>query len=335
MERSLHSFLSRVNHPSIPPLVFNNPVPQLPAVVSPGLSVHVHPMQGSFAPQGAAAAPTIYTREYLQEGGLPPMMPFTRELGLLWTTPPAISQAPVGSSASGQHPTRVTSSAPSIECNTKTHLFVTFGNEKVVFERKLFPPAPPAKHFSNDIDSLFKEWHQSNLLMIGDRGIPIKYWDLIYKAKASGNSAGWSVLRNEWGSWKVSLNDIDTAMHDSQYQQFIVEERDRLGSDQAFGDKFKDSRGNRLSYQTILNQLKEERKQRNERDYEEAFKIFNGDFYGDKADGMFLYTKDTELTKFSDHDRIARKWRALKAENPDIVAQLTASQIDDTLREAI
>ena len=122
---------------------------------------------------------------------------------------------------------------------------------------------------------------------------------------------------------------MNTTMGYSLVQQFIVEERDRLGSDKAFWDKFTDTRGNRLLYQNILDQLKEERKQRNEKDYNEAFQFFNGNFFGDKANGMFLYTRDTELTEFTDKNRIARKWRKLKEENPEIQAQLMADRTDD------
>ena len=121
----------------------------------------------------------------------------------------------------------------------------------------------------------------------------------------------------------------DTTTGYSQFQQFIVEERDRLGSDKAFWDKFKDEQGNRLLYQKILDRLKEERKQQNVEDYNEAFQFFNGDFFGDKANGKFLYTRDTELTEFSNETRIARKWRKLKAEDPEIRAQLMANQMGD------
>ena len=205
MERSLQSFMTRIGHPSVPPPMFN-PMQTWPVLPNPGLPVH--PMYGMFASQHTAtASPALYTREYLERGGLPKPTPFTRELGLLWTTPSAAPPSLVPTS-SGSY---IASNAvqPRLDLlpttpNKKTHLFVTFGNEEVVLDRKLIPPSPPAKHFSNDLDSLFKEWHRSNLLMVGDRGIPIKYWDLLYKAKASGNSAGWSVLRNEWGSWKVS-----------------------------------------------------------------------------------------------------------------------------------
>ena len=202
MERSLQSFITRINHPSIPPPVLN-PMQTWPILPNPGLP---HPMYGMFASQHTAtAAPALYTREYLEGGGLPQSTPFTRELGLLWTTPSTAPPSLVPTSSifdtSNAVQPRLNSSP-----NRKTHLFVTFGNEEVILDRKLIPPSPPAKHFSNDLDNLFKEWHRSNLLMVGDRGIPIKYWDLLYKAKASGNSAGWSVLRNEWGSWKVSAD---------------------------------------------------------------------------------------------------------------------------------
>lgn len=132
------------------------------------------------------------------------MMPFTRELGLFLpqSTPPTVAS------------TAQTSGPDSAVIKEGTHLMVYLDGEEVVFRREEIPTEPPAIHFSNNIDGLLREWHTSRRLIIGNRGIPIKCWDQIYKEKAqttenkeAKEKSVWSVIRTEWGNWKVSENE--------------------------------------------------------------------------------------------------------------------------------
>lgn len=62
---------------------------------------------------------------------------------------------------------------------------------------------PPAQRFSKDIEGLFRNWKSSNLLKIGERGIPVRDWDKIYKKKVGIYQKAWDVVRVQWGNWKV------------------------------------------------------------------------------------------------------------------------------------
>jgi len=79
---------------------------------------------------------------------------------------------------------------------------VMLGDEEFAFDRTAVDD-PPAKHFSEDIDGLFKQWNDSNLLVVNGRGIPIKYWPQFYQAKKGIKSGAWKAIRVEWGNWKV------------------------------------------------------------------------------------------------------------------------------------
>ncbi|KAG1875821.1 hypothetical protein F4604DRAFT_1680686 [Suillus subluteus] len=54
----------------------------------------------------------------------------------------------------------------------------------------------------SDIDRLCKEWESSNLLCVGGRGIPVKYWGEFYKRGKGVKNTAWDALRVEWGNWK-------------------------------------------------------------------------------------------------------------------------------------
>ncbi|KAK7691374.1 hypothetical protein QCA50_004773 [Cerrena zonata] len=194
--------------------------------------------------------------------------------------------------------------------NSKTHLVVYFDNEEVVLKKTDIPPEPPALHFSNNIDGLLREWHQSQRLVIGGQGIPIKYWDLIYKAKASARPSVWKAIRAEWGNWK-----------------FIAEERDRLGTDKAFWDKFTGSDGVRLTYQKILDSLQAERMRRDQQDYDEAIRLFGGRLDREEAGDTFKYKKDNICHVCTSVQGVADRWRKLKAATPTIVTDLEAAPL--------
>ncbi|KAG1816032.1 uncharacterized protein BJ212DRAFT_1299881 [Suillus subaureus] len=50
------------------------------------------------------------------------------------------------------------------------------GDEQFKYD-KTWVPELPTIHLSKDIDRLCEEWESSNLLCVGGRGIPVKYWD--------------------------------------------------------------------------------------------------------------------------------------------------------------
>ncbi|KAG9312002.1 hypothetical protein JVU11DRAFT_7274 [Chiua virens] len=55
-------------------------------------------------------------------------------------------------------------------------------------------PDPPAIHFSNDIDRLFREWESSALLATNGHGIPVKHWSQFYKKAAGAKKTAWDAL---------------------------------------------------------------------------------------------------------------------------------------------
>ena len=79
---------------------------------------------------------------------------------------------------------------------------VMLGDEEFAFDRTTVND-PPAKHFSEDIDGLFEQWNNSDLLVVNGRSIPIKYWPQFYQAKKGIKSGAWKAIRVEWGNWKV------------------------------------------------------------------------------------------------------------------------------------
>jgi hypothetical protein len=79
---------------------------------------------------------------------------------------------------------------------------VMLGDEGFAFDQTTVND-PPAKHFSEDIDGLFEQWNNSDLLVVNGRSIPIKNWPQFYQAKKGIKSGAWKAIRVEWGNWKV------------------------------------------------------------------------------------------------------------------------------------
>ncbi|GBE85378.1 hypothetical protein SCP_0705730 [Sparassis crispa] len=151
---------------------------------------------------------------------------------------------------------------------------VNLGGEDFAFDKTQVPD-PPSIHFSDDIPRLFREWHSSTVLRIPINtgcSIPIKYWDLFYKKKSSvpGKEKAWGRVRMKWGNWK-----------------FIVEERDELGSDDAFWDVYSNENGERLRYQQILDKLKARRADRSACNAAAARSYFDGNLERADANGAF------------------------------------------------
>ncbi|KAJ8454346.1 hypothetical protein ONZ51_g13076 [Trametes cubensis] len=172
--------------------------------------------------------------------------------------------------------------------------------ERVTFDKTRVPNPPPVS-FSDDISALFKEWHQSDLLKVSGRGIPIKYWPWFYQKRAHIKNYAWDVIRSKWNKWK-----------------YIVEERERFASDDAFWAQYSDESGKHLNQQTILARLQKAREEDNKRDAAAALKFFDNDLNHPLAHGYFGYKKRNISSLCSKPEAIARKWRELLKRRPDV-----------------
>ena len=80
---------------------------------------------------------------------------------------------------------------------------ITLDGEDIYFDRADLP-GPPAVHYSTNLPGLFRDWHDSSLLTVGNRGIPIKHWDKLYnKRKGVTRTNAWTAIKMEWMNWKV------------------------------------------------------------------------------------------------------------------------------------
>ncbi|TDL16534.1 hypothetical protein BD410DRAFT_844347 [Rickenella mellea] len=183
--------------------------------------------------------------------------------------------------------------------NTHTTIL---GNEEFHYNPSMVPDVP-AVRFAADLGQLFCEWHSSERLQVNGRGIPIKYWPEFYKKRKGVKEHAWAAVRNQWTNWK-----------------FIVEERDHLGSDEAFWAKWQDSKGITLNYTANLKGLKVEREAANKDAKAKALQFFNEDLSSEDAGNLFKYEKSGQ-THLGGSDRfIARRWSAL-LKNSDAAAR--------------
>ncbi len=83
-------------------------------------------------------------------------------------------------------------------------MFFDLDGVRIAFD-KTTVPNPPQVSFADDISRLFREWHQSELLVIGGHGIPIKHWGWFYKKRTHIKSHVWDVIRAKWNKWKVRV----------------------------------------------------------------------------------------------------------------------------------
>lgn len=191
MDRNVQSLMSRIGNPSYPQVI--------PAFgMLPPQTVPMPPfLQSTPTARGAHSIPTatsLFTHTAIERGGLPPTASFTRECGLFSLQP----------NPSASIPPHARESVPPTTSN-ETHLIIDIDGEEVMVDRRQIPADPPAIHLSADIDTLLWEWNNSRRLIIGGRAIPIKCWDQVYKVKAGAGSGIWDMIRNEWGSWRVSI----------------------------------------------------------------------------------------------------------------------------------
>ncbi|KAG1879739.1 hypothetical protein F4604DRAFT_1679332 [Suillus subluteus] len=163
-------------------------------------------------------------------------------------------------------------------------------------------PEPPTIHLSQDIDQLCKEWESSNLLCVGGRGIPVKYWGEFYKRGKGVKNTAWDALR------------------------FIAEECQHYPDTASFWHAFSDGNGKRFSYQQILNCIADRRISAAAQDANDAHTFFDGNLDHPLAQGAFQYTKGGKSYVSSKDDAIAKKWHELLATQPDISSRVLAAQ---------
>ncbi|EPS94613.1 hypothetical protein FOMPIDRAFT_1054901 [Fomitopsis schrenkii] len=208
-------------------------------------------------------------------------------------------------------PTRNTSSER--EGATSQVVCARLDDEDFYFD-KAHLPDPPSIHYSQDIPALFREWHSSQLLTINGRGIAIKHWEALYKKrKGFTDSNAWKVIGVEWLNWK-----------------FLVEERERFPSEEAFWTEYSDEKQERMSYQQILDKLKAARTHRDDLDYKAAMRYFGGNLDRADAKGKFQYKKGGKSMLMRKRRDVAKKWRELLAEDDSLQAGWTTMQQNGT-----
>ncbi|THH15861.1 hypothetical protein EUX98_g9396 [Antrodiella citrinella] len=184
------------------------------------------------------------------------------------------------------------------------HLMILMLDELEVPINKTKVPPPPMVSFASDVDRIPVEWCKSRLLMINGIGIPIKDWVKLYQKKYKLQQNAWQRIKNQWGRWG-----------------FIAKEFERLGSNDAFWEKFSNEDGTRMNYEKILNVLKAEREAHAIKHAADARRFFGNDLTRADTDRAFYFRngKGWQVTK-SDSG-IVSKWLELLEENEDIAAR--------------
>ncbi|KAI0327610.1 hypothetical protein GY45DRAFT_1100462 [Cubamyces sp. BRFM 1775] len=245
-------------------------------------------------------------------------IPFTSNANVAGYTDDA-SPSPVANPTCSHSSQRVPSSLSS--AIAPEHLmYFDLNGEQIAFDRTSVPN-PPSISFAEDISALFKEWHQSELLTVSGRGIPIKYWPWFYQKRTHIKNHAWDVIRSKWNKWK-----------------HLVEERDRFPSDDAFWARYSDAEGKHFNQQTILAHLQKAREEENNRDAAAALKFFDNDLNHPLAHGYFVYKKGNVFSLCSKPEAIARKWRELLNHHPEVAnawrhSLTTDSEQDNLIRE--
>lgn len=80
--------------------------------------------------------------------------------------------------------------------------------EKPLYFTALDISDPPHLRYSDDLDSLLKDWDDSSYLIIKDVPIPLKYWSQVYRWARPG---AWDVIKNNWSTWKVTPSEVTKA----------------------------------------------------------------------------------------------------------------------------
>ncbi|KAI0708334.1 hypothetical protein C8Q76DRAFT_744156 [Earliella scabrosa] len=162
-------------------------------------------------------------------------------------------------------------------------------------------PNVPMINYSDDLPRLFREWHKSNTLVVNGRGIPVKDWERFYKKRSGIKEHAWELVRVKWGNWK-----------------FLVMERERFPTEDAFWAKYSDAEGHRLGYQKILDHLQEERIAAYAYDAAAALWFFNEDLTSPDTYGYFIYKKTGKVEVCKQTQTVAERWHKLLADKPDV-----------------
>ncbi|KAI0736361.1 hypothetical protein C8Q72DRAFT_985912 [Fomitopsis betulina] len=174
-------------------------------------------------------------------------------------------------------------------------------DEDFYFDKTCLPD-PPSIHYSQDIPALFREWHSSQLLTIDGRGIAIKHWEALYKkCKGFTDSNTWKVIGVEWLNWK-----------------FLVEERERFPSEEAFWTEYSNEKQEHMSYQQILDKLKAAWAHQDDVDFKAAMQYFGENLDRADAKGRFRYKKGGKSMLMRKRHDITKKWRELLAEDDSL-----------------
>lgn len=99
------------------------------------------------------------------------------------------------------------------------------------------------------------------------------------------------------------------------HDQFLVEERERFPSEEAFWAEYSNEKQERMSYQQILDRLKMARAHQDDLDYEAAMRYFGGNLNRADAKGKFNYKKGGKSMLMHKRRDVAKKWRELFAED--------------------
>lgn len=118
-------------------------------------------------------------------------------------------------------------------------------------------------------------------------------------------------------------------------RQFIAEEKERLGSEQAFWTKYQRENSQRLGFKAILDRLRDERKERDKQAYVDAMTCFSGDLDSPLAKGAFRYTKRGATYLSRRQDTVAKIWRQLLADDAEVAKrwQELQDELQDVIRE--
>ncbi|KAH9840011.1 uncharacterized protein C8Q71DRAFT_703190 [Rhodofomes roseus] len=206
---------------------------------------------------------------------------------------------------------RITRTVPQEIAPANNRVCINLDGQDIYFDKSDLPD-PPAVHFSDNISALFREWHESRRLVVAGHGIPIKYWDKLYQ-KRNGfvNTDAWRAIKVEWGNWK-----------------FLVDEHARFPTDEAFWDAHSNEKGERMSYQHILDKLQHSRCCTDDADYSAAIQYFQGNLEHPDARGAFKYKKGGVWRVASRKLVVARIWRKLLEQDPEVRAKWVAMQVN-------
>ncbi|KAM5541491.1 hypothetical protein V8D89_004681 [Ganoderma adspersum] len=156
-------------------------------------------------------------------------------------------------------------------------------------------PNSPSVSFLHDLLQLFQE---SDLLTVNGHGIPIQHWPWFYKKKMN-------IKPGVWG--------------------FLVAEFERLGTEDAFWKEHSDEDGSRHNLKRICSDLKATHQDGSSRNADAALQFFNRDLSHPDAHGYFSYKRTGKACIMTKQGDIARKWRKLLNDHPEVAEAWAAT----------